>query len=106
MSRFLNIAVSLLLAIYAASAWSFSECNPPVGLDPAEHDNYCMIHAVRVACLVQKGYDLGKDHWSVPLAAYDECTLLGCNQLMKQTGALTESLFKSTCDIFTGDRSK
>ena len=105
MSRLVSIGAGLMLAVYATSAWSLPECKPPVGLDSAEHDNYCMIHAVRVACLVRKGYDLEGENWSVPLSAYDECTIRGCDQLLEQTGALSEALFKSACDVVKFDRS-
>ena len=51
-----------------------------------------------------KGYDMDKDNWTVMQWDYEECTIRGCDQLLQQTGALSEALFLKACNIAVFDR--
>ena len=101
-----EIMVAVTLLVNTAGAFGLPACQPPLGLDAAEDEHYCMIHMVRSACLVQKGFDIEPDNWVVPLSAYDECTILGCDQLLEQTGFISDNLFRLACNIARFDLGK
>ncbi len=101
-----EIILAGTLLVNSASAFGLLACQPPLGLDAAEGEHYCMIHMVRSACLVQKGFDIETDNWVVPLSAYDECTILGCDQLLEQTGFISDNLFRLACNIARFDLGK
>jgi len=95
----------LLFLVVAPLAKAAPECTAPPQLQDNEATHFCMIDAFRVACLTRKGYDVESANWSVPLSAYDECTIRGCEQLMDEVGDLSETLFRMACDVAKVDRS-
>ena len=101
-----KIIVAVTLWVYTAGAFGLPACQPPLGLDATEEEHYCMIHMFRSACLVKKGFDIETDNWVVPLSAYDECTILGCDQLLEQTGFISDNLFRLACNIARFDLGK
>ena len=98
--------MSLGLIIYAGLAWSLPECEAPQGLNPDDEANYCMIHSFRTACLLGLGYDLDKENWTVMRSHYEGCTIRGCEQLLEETGALSEALFEKACNFVQFDRDR
>ena len=90
---------------FAHAVHAAPECTAPAALQGADAERFCMIHTFRVACLTRKGYGVEGENWTVPLSAYDECTILGCDQLMEQAGDLSEALFRAACDVIKVDRS-
>ncbi len=95
----------LPLLVVAHLAKAAPECTAPPQLQDNEATHFCMIDAFRIACLTRKGYDVESANWSVPLSAYDECTIRGCEQLMDEVGDLSETLFRMACDVAKVDRS-
>jgi hypothetical protein len=103
-SRTFRPLVGLGLLLTAVSVQALPECKAPNGLSADDQDHFCMIHTFRTACLAGKGYDMDKDNWTVMQWDYEECTIRGCDQLLQQTGALSEALFLKACNIAVFDR--
>tara|TARA_B100000029_G_scaffold496454_1_gene562792 strand:+ start:533 stop:856 length:324 start_codon:yes stop_codon:yes gene_type:complete len=99
-------ALGFALMFYAGLAWSLPECKVPQGLDSDDEANYCMIHTFRTACLLSLGYDLEKENWTVMRSHYEGCTIRGCEQLLEETGALSEALFEKACNFVQFDRDR
>ena len=99
-------ALGFALMFYAGLAWSLPECKVPQGLDSDDEANYCMIHTFRNACLMRKGYDLSKENWTVMVSDYEDCTIRGCEQYLKEAGSLSEALFEKACNFVQFDRGK
>ncbi|MGE4633904.1 MAG: hypothetical protein AAEI92_00950 [Arenicellales bacterium] len=102
--RYFRPMVGLGLLLTAVSVQALPECEIPEGLEAKDQIHYCMIHTFRTACLARKGYDMAKENWTVMQTDYDACTIDGCNQLLEQTGALSEALFLKACTIALLDR--
>ena len=98
--------MSLGLMLYAGLAWSLPECKVPQNLNADDEANYCMIHTFRTACLLGLGYDLDKENWTVMRSHYEGCTIRGCEQLLEETGALSEALFEKACNFVQFDRDR
>ena len=96
----------LMLMCYTGLAWSLPECKVPQGLSADDEVHYCMIHTFRTACLMRKGYDLDKENWTVMRSHYEGCSIKGCEQLLEETGALSEALFETACNFVQFDRDR
>jgi hypothetical protein len=103
-SRTFHPMVGLGLLLTAVSVQALPECKAPNRLSADDQDHFCMIHTFRTACLAGKGYDIDKDNWTVMQWDYEECTIRGCDQLLRQTGVLSEALFLKACNIAVFDR--
>ena len=103
-SRTFRPMVGLGLLLTAVSVQALPECKAPNRLSADDQDHFCMIHTFRTVCLAGKGYDMDKDNWTVMQWDYEECTIRGCDQLLQQTGALSEALFLKACNIAVFDR--
>ena len=101
-----SCALGLALMLYAGLAWALPECKVPQGLNSDDEANYCMIHTFRNACLMRKGYDLSGENWTVMVSDYEDCTIRGCEQFLKETGSLSEALFEKACNFVQFDRGK
>ncbi len=97
--------MGLGLLLTAVSVQALPECKVPNGLSADDQDHYCMIHTFRTACLASKGYDMAKENWTVMQTDYEACTIDGCDQLLEQTGALSETLFLKACNMVQFDRN-
>ena len=90
-------ALGFALMLYGSLAW---------GLNSDDEANYCMIHTFRNACLMRKGYDLSGENWTVMVSDYEDCTIRGCEQYLKEAGSLSEALFEKACNFVQFDRGK
>ena len=99
-------ALGFALMLYSGLAWGLPECKVPQGLNSDDETNYCMIHTFRNACLMRKGYDLSGENWTVMVSDYEDCTIRGCEQYLKEAGSLSEALFEKACNFVQFDRGK
>ena len=51
------------------------------------------------------GY-LSGENWTVMVSDYEDCTIRGCEQYLKEAGRLSEALFEKACNVVQFDRGK